>query len=278
MNTRWEEAHQRLKEMVEIVAYVPFNQIGIEFLNRKDRVTLRRNGMSPEDFLRGAIEQIDAQFSRGPSGTTPALEKLQESFLRGQGVNIARYFFGDGLPNGGKRAIEEIVRIVKNRQEPKLNPLTFLSCTNEDDAVEWMKNCEEVAPFCSESDDYGDESREVLEDQGEALPYTRGFWLICQLVAAMNPDDLDAMDESVPFTKSTLDNLLGIQHNEESYRYYFDAFVRNQQNRRGYTQSDLLKKNTKWSYHEFLRAAVATDIPKVRQFTQRMFEISEMTV
>jgi hypothetical protein len=278
MNTRWEEAHQRLKEMVEIIAYVPFNQIGIEFLNRKDRVTLRRNGMSPEDFLRGAIEQIDAQFSRGPSGTTPALEKLQESFLRGQGVNIARYFFGDGLPNGGKRAIEEIVRIVKNRQEPKLNPLTFLSCTNEDDAVEWMKNCEEVAPFCSESDDYGDESREVLEDQGEALPYTRGFWLICQLVAAMNPDDLDAMDESVPFTKSTLDNLLGIQHNEESYRYYFDAFVRNQQNRRGYTQSDLLKKNTKWSYHEFLRAAVATDIPKVRQFTQRMFEISEMTV
>jgi len=276
MNTRWEEAHQRLKEMVEIVAYVPFNQIGIEFLNRKDRVTLRRNGMSPEDFLRGAIGQIDAQFSRGPSGTTPALEKLQESFLRGQGVNIARYFFGDGLPNGGRRAIQEIVRIVKNRQEPRQNPLTFISCTNEDDAVEWMKNCEEVAPFCSESDDYGDESREVLEDQGEALPYTRGFWLICQLVAAMNPDDLDAMDESVPFTKSTLDNLLGIQHNEASYRYYFEAFVKNQQNRRGYTQSDLLKKNTRWSYHEFLRAAVATDVPKVREFNQRMFEISEL--
>jgi len=276
MNTRWEEAHQRLKEMVEILAYVPFNQIGIEFLNRKDRVTLRRNGMSPEDFLRGAIEQIDAQFFRGPSGTTPALEKLQESLLRGQGVNIARYFFGDGLPNGGKRAIQEIVRIVKNRQEPRFNPLTFISCTNEDDAVEWMKNCEEVAPFCSESDDYGDESREVFEDQGEALPYTRGFWLICQLVAAMNPDDLDAMDEAVPFTKSTLDNLLGIQHNEESYRYYFDAFVKNQQNRRGYSQSDLLKKNTKWSYHEFLQAAVATDLPNVREFNQRMYEISEM--
>merc|ERR1711865_498598 len=88
----------------------------------------------------------------------------------------------------------------------------------------------------------GDESREVLQDQGEALPYTRGFWLICQLVAAMNPDDLDAMDESVPFTKTTLDNLLGIKHNEESYRYYFDAFVKNQRMRKGQNASDKLKK------------------------------------
>merc|ERR1712176_236355 len=79
-NTRWEESHIRLKEMLEILAYVPFQQIGIEFLNRKDRVTLKRNGMDPATFLQGAIQQIDAQFARGPSGTTPALEKLQESF------------------------------------------------------------------------------------------------------------------------------------------------------------------------------------------------------
>jgi len=179
-------------------------------------------------------------------------------------------FFGDGLPNGGRRAIQEIVRIIKTRPEPQLNPVTFLSCTNEDEAVEWMKDCEEVAPFCSESDDYGDESREVLLDQGEALPYTRGFWLICQLVAAMNPDDLDAMDESVPFTKTTLDNLLGIQHNEESYRYYFDAFVKNQRMRSGHNPSDKLKKKTQWIYQEFLSAPVAKDIPTVRKFNTEM--------
>ncbi|MGK3738387.1 MAG: hypothetical protein ACI8RD_002151 [Bacillariaceae sp.] len=130
-NTRWEEAHQRLKEMVEILAYVPFNQIGVEFLNRKDRISLKRNGMAPRQFLTGAYDQIDAIFARKPSGTTPALEKIQESFLRGQGVNIARYIFGDGLPNGGQRAIKEIVSIIKNRVDPAMNPVTFLSCTNE---------------------------------------------------------------------------------------------------------------------------------------------------
>lgn len=269
-NTRWEEAHERLKEMLEILAYVPFQQIGIEFLNRKDRVALNRNGMTPGNFLVGAFQQIDAQFSRGPSGTTPALEKLQESLLRGQGVSIARYFFGDGLPNGGDRAIKEIVRIIRHRPDPEMNPITFLSCTNEDAAVEWMKECEEVAPFCSESDDFGDESREVLEDQGEALPYTRGFWLICQLVAAMNPDDLDAMDESVPFTKTTLDNLLGIRHNEETYKYYFDSFVKNQRKRTEYTPTNRLKKNTHWNYSDFLTAAVAKDIPAVREFNRQM--------
>merc|ERR1712224_900224 len=88
-NTRWEEAQQRLKEMVEILAYVPFSQIGIEFLNRKDRITLKRNGMTPVQFLKVADGQIDTQFLKTPSGTTPMLEKLQESLIRGQGVSIA---------------------------------------------------------------------------------------------------------------------------------------------------------------------------------------------
>jgi len=277
-NTRWQEAHQRLKEMIEILAYVPFQQIGIEFLNRKDRVSLQRNGMAPRQFLAAANNQIDAVFNLSPRGTTPALEKLQESLLRGQNFNIARYFFGDGLPNGGQRAINEIVKIIKNRADPEMNPITFLSCTNEDEAVEWMKDAEEVAPFCAELDDFGDESREVMGDQGEAFPFTRGFWLISQLVAAMNPDDLDAMDESVPFTKQTLDNLLGIQHNEQSYRYYFDCFVKNQQNRiiginsltGRQKASDALKKNTRWNYQEFLNAPVAKQIQQVQQFTQQM--------
>jgi hypothetical protein len=72
-----------------------------------------------------------------------------------------------GLPNGGQRAIKEIVRIIKNRADPEMNPITFLSCTNEDEAVEWMKDAEEVAPFCAELDDFGDESREVMGDQGK---------------------------------------------------------------------------------------------------------------
>ena len=143
--SRWIEAQRRLKEMIEVIAYVPFEQIGIEFLNRKDRISLTRQGRTPQQFTEAAYREIDAVFARGPSGTTPALEKLKESFLRGQGVNIARYFFGDGLPNGGQRAVDEIVLLIRNRPDPEQNPMTFLSCTDEDEAVEWMKDAEEVS-------------------------------------------------------------------------------------------------------------------------------------
>jgi hypothetical protein len=143
--TRWVEAQMRLKEMIEVVAYVPFEQIGIEFLNRKDRITLKKDGRTPQAFLNDANSQIDAIFRQGPSGTTPAFEKLQESLLRGQGANIARYFFGDGKPNGGQRAIEQIIQLLLHRADPEQNPVTFISCTNDDEAVEWMKDAEEVS-------------------------------------------------------------------------------------------------------------------------------------
>jgi hypothetical protein len=272
--TRWREAQVRLKEMVEILAYVPFTQIGIEFLNRKNRLSLTRQGRDPKTFLAAAYQEIDAVFRQGPQGTTPALEKIQESLLRGQGVSIARYFFGDGVPNGGQRAQQEIVKLLKNRQDPMGNPMTFISCTNEDAQVEWMKDAEEVVPYCSESDDFGDEAEEVLRDQGAALPYTKGFHLICQLVAAMNPDDLDAMDESIPFTKATLDNLLGVQHNEESYRHYFNEYNKAQQNRKIEGPTDQFKKNIKWNYADFLRAPVATQIPMVQQIKQQLAGMS----
>lgn len=258
--TRWQEAHMRLKDMVEVLAYVPFEQIGIEFLNRQDRIVIKREGRSPEQLIVDANRKIDRAFARGPSGTTPAFEKLQESLLRGQGASIARYFFGDGKPNGGQRAIESIVELVLHRSNPENNPLTFISCTNDDEAVEWMKDTEEIAPFCSESDDFADEAREVAKDQGVGLPFSKGFHLICQLVAAMNPEDLDAMDESIPFTKFTLDNLLGIVHNEQSYRYYFDAFVKAQKSRTididqrtGMpSKLDSLRKKINWDYNSFL--------------------------
>ena len=80
---------------------------------------------------------------------------------------------------------------------------------------------EEFAPFTSEVDDYNDEKEEVIHDQGPAFPYTKGLWLLSTLVSAISPNDLDALDENVPFTKFTLDELLGRVHGEREYHYYW---------------------------------------------------------
>ncbi len=268
--SRWKEAQLLLKEMIEIIAYIPFGQIVVEFLNRWDQVILTRQGRAPADFIQHANGIINAVFTQRPTGTTPLLEKFQDSLIKGDGKLIARYFFGGSTPNGGERARMEIANILVHRQNSEGNPITFISCTKEDDQVEWMKNAEELVPYCSELDKFNDECIKVLRDQGAALPYTKGFHLICILAAAVNPDDLGAINESVPFTKNTLDNMLGIQHPEESYRYYFDCFVRAQRARKVEGPSDQLKKNVQWKYGNFLRTPTAKDIPQVQQFKQQL--------
>ncbi len=284
--SRWREAQYLLKEMIEIIAYIPFGKIVVEFLNRQDQVILTRQGQEPAIFIQDANGIIDAVFVQGPAGTTPLLEKLQRSLIRSipysysltsseYGKSVSRYFFVGSTPNGGERARMEIVNILINRQNPEFNPITFISCTKEDDRVGWMKNAEELVPYCSELGYFRHECVEVLREQGAALPYTKGFHLIRILAAASNPDDLDVIDESVPFTKNTLDNLLGIQHSEESYRYYFDCFVRAQRARKVDVPSDQLKKNVQWNYGNFLRIPRAKDIPQVQQFKQQLsYEIA----
>jgi hypothetical protein len=280
--TRWQEAQYRLKEMMEVLAHVPFNKAEICFLNRPTRLSFVRNGRTPQALVQDMYTQIDQAFTARPAGTTPAFEKLQTSFAMMMGRNAARYFFGDGIPDGGPAVQQQIIMMLKNRPSPSLNPVTFISCTNEDEQVEWMKDAEEQAPYCSESDDFKDEAQEVLRDQGKALPYTKGFHLVCQLVAAMNPDDLDAMDESVPFTKTTLDNLLGIQHNNETYKYYFDSFIQAQQVRvverddSGRPKAgDDWKKQFNWtsSYNDFLQAPLAKQIPAVQNFLTQLKQL-----
>lgn len=281
LQTRWQEAQNRLLILMEILSHLPIQTIDVLFLNRSDRITITRNGRDPTSLFHHIRDRIHAVFAVPPSGSTPVRERLDESFQRGRGRAVARYLFCDGAPNGGPPGRRAVVRLLQHRAEPVRNPVTLMSCTDDDAQVEWMKDAEEVVPYCSEYDDYEDERREVLRDQGEALPFTQGFYNIAQLVGAMCPDDLDAMDESVPFTKMTLDNLLGIVHNAATYQHYFSCFLDAQRKRAIQTvvgrrkESDVLKQSFPWRDHytAFLSTARAQDIPAVQQFQRQLEEM-----
>jgi len=272
--TRFEEAQGRLKDLMEILAYVPTNEISVTFFNRSNTVNLKRTaGETPEQFIQRAHRDIDRAFgAEQPLYRTPALKTFDRSFQSNQGKSVARYFFCDGVPDGGDSEVRQIEGLIKERANAQQNPITFMSCSEQDSDVEWMKELEEVAPFSAEYDDYASEAKEVLGDQGKSLPFTRGFYLVAQLVAAINPDDLDAMDESVPFTKTTLDNLLGYQTNEQEYQQYFRDFQQAQNAKRPQNQMDRIKTSMNWAqhYNEFLQAPLARQIPAVQDFKQRL--------
>ena len=273
--TRWQEVHQRLQQMFELYAYVPAPPCTIRFLNRSDVIEVQHApGQPPEAFLAKTLQDIARSFTRGPSGSTPAQARIAESLARYGGQATLRYFFGDGVPDGGEEAQEAITKLLVKRANPERNPFTFLSCTNEDAAVEWMKEAEEKAAYCAEFDDFADEAGEILKDQGKAFPYTFGMHLVGQLVAAFNPDDLDAMDESAPFTKQTLDSLQGYQCSAQEYDYYFNSFLEAQNARKCETKLDNIKKSYQASWRAnreaFRTARIARDIPIVQDYHRRI--------
>jgi hypothetical protein len=274
--TRWWEAKYRIAQMIELMAYVISPPITVRFLNRPDILEIQRQDDEvPSEYIARVETLLVQAFQKGPSGTTPAREAISASIHRYQGQSVLRYFLGDGVPNGGEQSCREIENLLLHRADPEKNPFTFMSCTSNDADTEWMKQCEEKAPYCSEFDDYGDESREILKDQGDAFPYSYGLHLVAQIVAAFNPHDMDAMDESVPFSRQTLDNLLGYQSSPQEYKYYYDLFVVAQHKLPlGTYQRDFVQKLPSL-YEQFESAAVANDIPDVVQYKQKLKSMAQ---
>lgn len=217
--TRWEEVEDRLHILVDILAYIPTKRITISFLNRDDALHFGHKKYTPKEFRQHAHSRIKKVFNTEPSGSTPIYSALQSSFKRAAKHPTMIYLATDGEPTDCN--ISALKELIKLRDVPQNCPLTFISCTGDDDKAAWMKDIEGDAPFVSELDDFTSEAQEVKAKQGAVLPFTRGFWLLCHLVAAINPNDLDALDEKTPFTRKTLNELLGRMITEQEYQFYW---------------------------------------------------------
>lgn len=217
--SRWEESENRLHIMIDFLQYLPIQSMTISFLNSPQVLQLTHAGKSPQQFAMEAHGQVRAAFTKMANGRTPTMAKLTQAFNSTRTFTM-HYFFTDGEPSDASKA--QVANLIMNRRNPEMNPLTFVTCTNDDAEAEWMKDIEDKAPFCSEIDDFRKERDEVMRDQGPGFPYTIGFWLLSHLVAAICPDDLDALDEEYPMTKRTLDCLLGRRLTPQEYQQYFD--------------------------------------------------------
>ena len=175
--TRWEEAHERLLILMEILAYVPVAGVRIQFLNRPDVIELDHHQHTPASFLMAASDQINRCFAKKASSTTPLVERLESLLQRAEARpgRTAVYLFFDGEPNGGKQGIDKTARLLEQRTAFKI-PFTFVPCTGNEEAVGWAKHIEEKPmpdgspSFMSELDDFESEKKEVLQDQVRRRP------------------------------------------------------------------------------------------------------------
>ena len=269
--TRWAEVHSRLLSMFRLLAFVPIQKVIIQFINRPTVLEFTHADHTPESFINKVRNDLAAVFAVPPRGNTMLVEKLRGILktAESRSSRTSVYLFCDGKPSdiNGQGAIRDLLRARNARKIP----FTFLSCTGNDEDVEWAKDLDEIVlddgspSFIAECDDYKAEKNEVEHDQGCGIPYTYGFYLICNLVAAINPSDLDALDESVPLTKGTLDNLMGRITDMREYEYYFKSLVNNPKKTRDENEQCARLWNS--SYAEFCRTDIeAHRIEAVRQY------------
>jgi hypothetical protein len=263
--TRWQEEEDRLHMMVDFLAYIPTGPIKVMCMNRSDTFTLVHDHKTPEQFAAEGHNAIASMFSRGPGGGTPTMAMMKKTFSEFTGPTM-HYLFTDGVPSDCSTG--QLAEYLKNRSNPQNNPLTLVSCTDEDSECEWMKEIEEIGPYMVEVDDYSDEREEVLHDQGPSFPYSRGFWIMCLLVGAINPNDLDAMDDSRPFTKYTLENLLGRPLTDVEYSKYWNEHPRAKEYQSSYTRFCTEPKHAT----EILGVDTAPPIKKLTGMMASMFK------
>ena len=141
--TRWEEAEDRIHIIIDMLKYIP-SDISISFLNNHDTLTLSHQNISPDDFASDAHRDVNAIFDKLTKKLkphTPTYPVLEKAF-RYAAEPTQFYLFTDGEPNQGGGP-DEVTKLIKMRSNPQNKPLTFVLCTNEDQA--WIENVDEQA-------------------------------------------------------------------------------------------------------------------------------------
>lgn len=236
--TRWEEVEDRLHTLIELLAYIPTTEI---ILSRFDtptqksaRIILSRAEKSPFNFLQEAHAQIRALFHDKPHNSKPIFENIRNlvheaNTCPAETHRTMHYIFSDGQSNKGQEETIQIKKLLENAGA--LNLFTFLACSNNPKDYEWMHLIALMTPGVTTISDFKKEQTNVLLCQGYAFPYSKGYWLLCTLLTALFPDDLGALAEHAPLTKSTLDKLMGRVLMRKEYAHYFglhpnmDVFV-----------------------------------------------------
>ena len=236
--TRWEEVEDRLHFLVDIFAYIPTQSFNFHFMNprgerQNQSIFVQEENATPDDIKQQAHEKITTMFAVEPNGGTPLFNIMQGIINKSSAdKQHAVFVFTDGMPDGynqdqlKNKAINPFFNLlIANRDgKERACPVSFNSCTNNDADAEWMKILEKDAKFCSECDDYNSKATEIRQAQGLGFPFTRGIWMLLQILGAISPDDLDLIDEKLPFSRFSLETISGTKWSIEQYNAYWDYF------------------------------------------------------
>ncbi|KAJ3214842.1 hypothetical protein HK099_006636 [Clydaea vesicula] len=185
--TSFETAIETMKIFIEILAYVPIERIQIKFFNRRNVISIIKKGQSPTVFIDAGIAALETALASTPTKSTTHYEAIKEALDDIDNEKVAKYFLFTSFPVLKERKKIEAM-IFSQFDTHFLTIICFDGNINES----WNKELRCI-PFLSIIESFVIKKDKVLEDQGESIPFSRGFYLMLQLLSMLNPKDLDLM-------------------------------------------------------------------------------------
>ena len=214
---RWEYIKDILHEMIRMLSFVQPDKVVFKLLNGINDHSMEISGnKNPIQFITEADNILRKIFSKGPVGPTPTYASLSACFQENRQSQVKQtvLFFTDGEPNDG---VQPVIELVKNRRDPRRNPIGFMNCGNKYN-TEWLRKLDEEADGIWVVEEFPEHIKRVKEHHGKKLEVSRISWQMGMLCGEDSTFDKIDKHSIWPFSPAELSKVQGhsLRRNEWS--------------------------------------------------------------
>ncbi|CAF2978143.1 unnamed protein product [Rotaria socialis] len=185
--SRWDELKSVVNTVVDIGAVMDSNGIDVYFLNRDPMLNVN-NGQT-----------VRHVFNSPPQGLTPLVPALRKILAAKRSLTYEKKLLiliaTDGAPTNdhGQIDIGTLEAVLRNERTPQTY-ITFLACTDDLQAVNYLSNWDKSMPNLDVIDDYRSERAEIQQIRGPSFPFSFGDYIVKSLLGSIDPW-FDSLDE-----------------------------------------------------------------------------------
>ncbi|CAF1142993.1 unnamed protein product [Adineta steineri] len=184
--TRWDELKSLVNIIVDISSVMDSNGIDVYFLNREPMLNVTDTRY---------VRQV---FNTPPQGLTPLVPALRRILASKRNQTNEKKLLilvaTDGAPTNeyGQVDIGALEGVLRHERTPQTY-VTFLACTDDLQAVNYLSNWDKMMPNIDVIDDYRSERAEIQRTRGGNFPFSFGDYIVKSLLGAIDPwfDSLD---------------------------------------------------------------------------------------
>lgn len=192
--TRWDELRRFVRTVFAACAPMQNSPLDVYFLNRPGALGVRD------------MEQIEAAFVAPPKGWTPIVPALRLALAQPLDATYAGRLFivcTDGEPTNESGKVDtRQLRQVLELERGARDYVTFLACTDDEQAIGYLNRWDVEIKQVDVCDDYHSERKEVLAAQGAQFHFSFADYVVKVLMGAVVPE-LDQLDEKRPMRQQS---------------------------------------------------------------------------